>query len=649
MSVNTSVTGLNTLGFIQENSLTYTEIQKDYLNFINALSEDEKLGFKTLFEGTNGQILIELLAAKSSDEIYHVIASRAENLLYYLNRQDSGIAIAQNSSYSTYRGSNIKLTLTITPNETIVLPKMSSVGIAEDYDLIIVDNLELTQGQSKTFDVYIGNVKEQTLIADTEDLLVFRFTNQNISEQIALYLNGKEVPITRNILGMTDDKYFCITNAYTGVDAIYLNQRTDFTHRYTNNSQLTLKYIEYFDIILNSIDIQSTYGEITNVLQAAPTIKPETVSSIRTNSPLYAETQNRIVARDDFHKVLKDSNPSIVNTVGKDFSNAVVEVSYVKNNGELLSDPEYQAAYDNLYSRRAFGIPMCLLEHPDIMLNLNIKVILQLSQGSSAIVKPYVRDVLARHELILGGEIDFSVIENELEAYDFVQTARVLPMYQTYQPDMLAPEGTIFIPTTPNGKLYVVRNPLFLTGSVSPTWSTAIGSKTTDNDLIWTCEAKSYTPQPNWEPDTPQRKESIVWVGNLPNVQFRCTGYTYKTGSMEPVWPTVLGDFVSDGQILWMAIDKNITAPQWAPGTITEKGYVVNGTVTSSMSFQAINYIPTTPSQEPNWKTGINPFTDKTIQYAVINQTYDPVNSMASVINLAWNQYCIFNETIQVV
>lgn len=59
------MTGLNTLGFIQANSLTYTEIQNDLNTFIDALSADEKLGFKTLFEGTNSQILIELIAAKT--------------------------------------------------------------------------------------------------------------------------------------------------------------------------------------------------------------------------------------------------------------------------------------------------------------------------------------------------------------------------------------------------------------------------------------------------------------------------------------------------------------------------------------------------------------------------------------------------------
>lgn len=646
MSTNT---GLNPLGFIKANSLTYTEIQNDLKTFIDALSEDEKLGFKTLFEGTNSQILIEMLAAKMSDEIYHIIASRSENLLYYLNKQDSAIAIAQNSGYSTYRGSNIKLSITLTPNQTAVLPKMSSIGVAEEYDLIITEDLELTQGQEKTFDVYLGTVKEQTLTADTEDLLVFRFTNQNISEQIALYLNGNEVPITKNILEMVDDKYFCITNAYSGVDCIYLNKRSDFTHRYSNNSELTLRYIEFADITMNSIDIESYYGNITNVVQAASTIKPETVSSIRVNSPLYAETQNRIVARDDFHKVFQESNPEIIDAKGQDYSNAQVEVTYVKNNGELLTETEYNSAYNNLYNRRAYGIPMCLLSHPDIMLNLDVLVLLQLTQGTSAVIPQYVRKVLSEYELQLGATIDFSEMENKLESYDFVKTARVLPNAKTYQASQLTPEGTVFVPTIPNGKLYVVRNPLFLTGAQMPTWSTDIGSTTEDNDLVWTAEAKSYTPQPNWEPGVAKRLENIVWVPAISDVQFRCTGYTYKTGLSEPTWPTEAGKYVQDGQILWIAINKNITAAKWTSNKITEKGDVVNPVTDSPVSFQAINYIPKTPAIEPSWKTNMSVFTDKNIQYAVINQEYDMTNPNASNITLNWNQYVRFNEVIQVV
>lgn len=649
MSTNIPTSGLNTLGFIQENSLTYTEILNDLQAFVDALSEDEKLGFKAQFEGINSKILLEMISAKESDEIYHVITSRSENLMYYLNRLDSAIAIAQNNSYPVYRGSNIKLQLTITPKDTFVLSKFDVIATTEDYDLIVTQEYNMSKGEPIDIECYLGYVKEQEIIATTEDLLVFRFTNQNISEQIALYLNGNEVPTTKNILEMVDDKYFCITNAYMGVDAIYLNKNTSFTHRYTNGSKLLLKYIEYANITLNSIDIECGYGEVTNVKQLSNTIKPETVQSVRNRAMLYAETQNRIVARDDFHKVFKNSNPEIIDAVGDDYDSATVEVTYVKNNGELLNELEYQAAYNNLYHRKGYGIPMCLLSHPDIMLNLDLLIILQLTQSNSAVIPTYVREVLSKYELKLGSTINFSDIEHDLEGYSFVKTARVLPNYKTFQTSTLAPEGTVYIPTEPNGKLYVVRNPLFLTGKLEPSWSTSIGSQTIDNDIIWECQERSYTPHPAWKASTSIRKENIVWPSALPSFQFKCVGYTYKTGTVEPEWPTEEGKFINDGQILWISIAKNITADTWKKSTITEKGHVINATASKPVSYQAINYIPTTPSVEPSWKTNLNIFTDSTIQYAVINQTFNDDKPEESNIKLNWNQYVRFNETIKVI
>lgn len=643
--------GLNTLGFIQSNSLSYTEIQNDIKAFVDALSEDEKLGFKTLFQGTNSQILINMLASVMSDELYHIITSRSENLLYYCNRQDSATAIAQNYSYSTYRGSNLKLKLTVMPNESIVLPKFSELGVAEEYSIVNVDDLELVEGEEQTFDVYIGKIEEQTLVADTEDLLVFRFTNENISEQIALYLNGEEVPHTNNIIDMLDDKYFCITNAYGGVDSIYLNKRSNFTHRYTNGSKLQLKYIKYEDIQLNTIELQFAHGNILNVLQESKTIVPETVASTRINAPLYAETQNRIVARDDFAKVFQVSNPEIADAVGRDYSNAQVEITYVTHDGNLLTKSQYDVAYANLSARRGFGIPMCILSHPDIMLGLNLSVILQLNSGSSSTVAPYVRQVLANHEYQLGALIDFSTIENELESYAFVKTARVYPEYQAFEASTLVSTGTTFRPSTPNGKLYIVRNMLSLTDSSEPSWPTTIGATVEDNDLIWKCEQRGITYQPAWAADTAKQLENIVWPSNdtYADYQYRVVGYTYKNGSAEPDWPTEIGKHAKDGQIIWETIERDSTAESWAANTIIPKGTVVNPTSNDKISLQAIDYMPMTSSTEPEWSNDESIFTYENIEYAMINESYDLSELRESKIQLNWNQYIEFNETIQVV
>lgn len=641
--------GLNTIGFIKSNSLTYTEIQNDLNRFIEALSEDEKLGFKTLFEGSSSQILIEMIAAKMSDEIYHIITSRSENLMYYLNRLDSAIAKAQNVSYPVFRGSNVKLRLTITPNTSVLLHPLDIVGTAEDFGLIVDKDIALKEGDTITFDAYLGNLNEQSLTVTSSDFAVFRFTNQNISEQIALYLNDEIMPTTSNILEMTDDKYFCITNAYTGVDVTYLNDRPDFIHKYANGDKLTLKYIEFANIAMDSVDVTCHYGDIEDIKQVNKTLDFETIESIRNKANLYAETQNRIVARDDFQKVFEVSNPEIANAVGHDFSNAQVEVTYVKYDGTLLTGLEYEAAYNNLYNRRAYGIPMCLLEHPDAMFNLELDVILQLVSGSTAVVAPYVRQVLENYELRLGETIDFTSIEYDLESFDFVKTARVYPKTTTFEPNALVPTGTTIAPTYENGKIYVVRNPLFLTGADQPSWDKTIGGLTEDNDIIWQCEERAYTQQPIWSAKTAKDKESIVWLAEDTTVQFRCIGFTYSTGGMEPAWPTKLGEHVSDGRILWTAIEKDATALTWLPNKHTSKGDVVNSTSNTSFSYQAINYVPRMPKVEPRWSSQGNTFIDGEVEYAILDENFDDLHPSNSLLTLKWNQYCKFKENIQVV
>lgn len=640
----------NTLGFIKQNSLTYTEIERDYQTFLDALTEDEKLGFKTLFAGTNSKILLDILSAKTSAEIYHIITSREETYLQYCNRLDSATAISQSKGYNTKRGSNIKIRLTIVPSESMTLAKFEPICLVEDYDLIVTEDTELVAGKPKVIDTYLGKVKEQTLIADSEELLIFRFTDQNISDQIALYLNGEEVPHTTNILEMIDDKYFCISNAYSGVDAIYLNKRTDFTHRYYSGSTLTLKYIKYEDIKLTSIEVESLYGDITSIEQISSTIKPETTASIKVNAQLYAEAQNRIVAREDFPKVLRSFNQSISDAVGHDYTPAIVQVTYVKNDGQLMSQEEYQQCYDYLYKRRGYGIPMCMLMHPDVMLSLNIKVFLKLINNDTENIDELVRKVLSNHEFKLNDTIDFSAIEYELEGYKMIETARIKPDFKVFEADTKMPEGTIIQPTTPNGKLYVVRNIQNITGEEEPDWPIGDGDRVVDNNILWECRTKSYSAQPIWRPEMPVVKGLIVWpTDTTSSYEYVCAGFTYRTGSEQPIWPNEEGALVVDNQIQWMAVPKSLTATQWYANSIIEKGKTINATYARDVSYQAINYIPTSPSVEPDWATDESLYTDDGIQYVVINEEYDPDNPSLSNIQLAWNQYVKFNETVTIV
>lgn len=639
----------NALGFIQENSLTYTEIKKDYETFINALSEDEKLGFKTLFAGANGRILIDAISAKESAEIYHIITSREENYLQYCNRIDSAIAIAQSKGYNVKRGSNVKIRVTMTPTVNTNLSKFEPLCSVDDFSLIVTEDTQLISGEQISVDTYLGEVKEQSLIADSEDLLIFRFTAQNVSDQIMLLLNDEEVPVTTNILEMLDDKYFCISNAYSSVDAIYLNSRKDFIHRYGNGSKLTLKYIEYRNMPLSSIEVTSDYGVIDDLEQLSTVIRPEDTASVKVHAQMYAESENRIVARDDFQKVLEDFDSAIIDAKGHDYTPAVVEVTYLKKDGLLMSPNEFQDCYNYLYKRRAYGIPMCRITHPEIMLNLDVDVILQLNSGNTSNLNNIVRNVLSKYELSLGSLLDFSKIEESLESYKIIETARIVPHLTSFEAETLVPIGTVINPTVANGKVYVVRNLLNITGSEEPTWPTILDDTVVDNNIIWKCQQKAYATIPMWSAGASIVEGMTVTPTTSSNYQYICIGYTYETGATEPEWPTTIGSYVSDNQIQWMAVEKDPTADEWTANTIVEKGVVVNATSDTEVSYQAISYIPTTSDTEPTWSTTGTLFDDGNIQYVIMDKVRDNDNPSAYNIQLNWNQYIKFNESVVVV
>ena len=67
------------------------------------------------------------------------------------------------------------------------------------------------------------------------------------------------------------------------------------------------------------------------------------------------------------------------------------------------------------------------------------------------------------------------------------------------------------------------------------------------------------------------------------------------------------------------------------------------------MSYQAISYIPTTSDTEPTWSTTGTLFDDGNIQYAIMDKVRDNDNPLAYNMQLNWNQYIKFNESVVVV
>ena len=91
-------------GIIQDTSLSYQQIQKDYLTYLE--NKDDWAKWKDLFEGSEGKIIIEFLSSKTAYEVLKIFNYWQENQLQYLTKQESAVAVSQNYSYSAGRGIN---------------------------------------------------------------------------------------------------------------------------------------------------------------------------------------------------------------------------------------------------------------------------------------------------------------------------------------------------------------------------------------------------------------------------------------------------------------------------------------------------------------------------------------------------------------
>jgi hypothetical protein len=276
----------NNTGAMENTSLSYTSLLSNLSSYVTSM--DDYTRWKDFFEGSEGQIILELIASKSSYEAYKILTSRQETYLQYCTKLASAKAIAQNYSYSAYRGTNRQLTLQIdNPTSTVVIPALTVVGSAGDYDFVTSEQVVLNKGTSAAVKGYIGNLNTEQLTATSSDLLTFRFSSTNISEIFQLYLNSTQVPTTSIMKEMLDDKYFVCSNGVDGVDILYLNTKSGFTNTYSSGNTLTLKFIEYVNASYSESSLTFDYGDISSIASDIAPTDPERSPTRHSNAFIF--------------------------------------------------------------------------------------------------------------------------------------------------------------------------------------------------------------------------------------------------------------------------------------------------------------------------------------------------------------------------
>ena len=512
---------INNENFIVDpTTVSPSEIKKKLEAYVDSLPDGE--AWTPFFQNSVGNTILNLLTGISSFLSYQITLGRREAYGPYAQLYSSQVALSQALGYSVFRGRNSQATLTITPNFTGVINKYTVVGTVKNVNLIALNDTPVTNGVSTTIKVVVGNLNTSTITIDTTSLKIFRFKDPKVTEDYILKLNNVEVTTSDRVLDLENEKFVVVTNVYDAVDVMYLNS-DDFTLKYAIGDELQLTYVIRKDLEYTTADFKFTYGDITGIVIDQLYQGVESNDSIRINAPLFHETQKVLRGREDYKKLVKQLDTSIVDTSQRDISPALVEVFYVRELTNLFTEAEKLTLQAALLKSIGMGVAPPVISDPK-KCPLKLTITFTLNNSTTDPVT-YVDGVLSAFQRTLNLQLDFLVLENLLEAASFVQTARLNISGATWTQLTAYENNQYVLPTVPNGFVYYLSRIIRKTYAVEPTWPTTVGATITDGNLVW----ETYTTDLSaniftWTSQTEKFIGDVV-APTLPN------GFMYKVVS----------------------------------------------------------------------------------------------------------------------
>jgi len=455
------------VSFIIDTNLVSFEAIRDKLNtFIDSSPDEAK--WKGFFNSPVGMKVVELIAALGTYGAFQNITARRETYHQYSLKRSSKIANSQNLGYSVFRGLNERLKFTIVPDFTGIFEKYQIVGSVKDQDLIILEETPVNVGIETDIEITFGKLKEEEITISSEDPGRFRFSIDNISEDIRIFLNNIEVEKSNIILDLINDKFTILTNVYGSIDVFSLNRET------ANIKYMTNDKIKAVAIELNNLDYETKhlifdYGTINNIEKLTDYQIPETKEQITINAPLYHETQSLIKAREDYAKVFKLLDTSIVDTNWRSITAAVLELVYVRLKRQVFTSTEIDNLKTLLSNQRTMGLKPPTITYP-IRNLLKLKIILKLLTNGNSILD--IENIIVDYEKVLEQELDFSTLENLIEALSYVKTARLEIKGDVWESEGVYEKGQFLVPTEGNETDFIYQITKFLrkSGELEPDW-----------------------------------------------------------------------------------------------------------------------------------------------------------------------------------
>ena len=621
---------------IAATSLSFNDIKQNLIDFV--MSKPDANRWRDFYTGGEGTILIELIAGYGFYTAMKIIFSREETYLQYANTLLSARAIALNSSYSAFRGTNRRYYVKFTPTVTQAIPAFTVIGYQGDYDFITLEDVVLNAGEEIIIYGAIGTFNSAAIEAPSADLHVFRFNDDLISNDYKLYLNNIELPTTSISAEALEDKYLVQSNAVGGVNVTYLNLNENFTHKYKTGDELKLVYIQYQNIPYSS-EINIDYADSAEIVKTENTIVPETIESIQVKAPIMYETQQIVRSREDYVKNLLLMRAKFSDTTGRDLSAAYVELSYAQYDKMLLTQEETQSVLHNLTYKRMFGIPMPYINKPRFLqLNLNIDLSLTSSSLTLTEYDSIIAKVLSDFEFKFSDEmeevrVDLAEIERLLEKETHVRRARVSIPKKSFEKSSFYQLGDVLYDPKNPEYFYRVSNISYKTGTQEPAWNYTIGSLTNDGDLVWEAVPLSGHPD-KWS----AQSNVVLYDLRIPTnpkkagIMFRSIrGKSRSHASTEPEWSGTIGEYTYDNQLIWLTIEEVATAPKWEPNTWYNLGDIIKA---GAFSYQVIGERRLSSNSGPT-------ISAETTEFVYQNLVFVRESIAKEQISLPWGTYCI--------
>lgn len=652
---------------IKNKSQSFEQIVIDLNVYLRSLPDWES--WQDYFKTGSGQTIIDLIAGLGTQLFYLINIQRQETYLQTAMNRSSVIGIAQMLGYSAGRGNAVKATITVKPDQVVVVNKFMIIGQCKGVDIIANEDALLNTGENRTLNIIIGRLKRDHKKIESAALQPFRMTKPNISEDFTLYKTANtyttaelealdddleadktgwiELPTSDKFIDMINDKYVVQTNVLSAVDIFYLNEGSgEHAYQYGPDEVLILDYIELSDTEFEMTDLDFFYGDIVSVDSIASYNSVESINSIKVNAPLANEVQSLLRARNDAQKLVQEHGKNYISAVNsRDISPEQIEVTYIKNDFSLLSDLEYKDLYSFIYNKaRPFGIQMPYITPPvRAILELEIDVKL-----SNYLIKNSVINSIAsmvktlENQFILDTQgdatvVDVESIEESIEVISGVRIARIYIKYPEFETNKYYRVGQ-FVKVSGYDGMLKLENIIKKSGNSQPSWSTTTDALINDGSIQWRCKPKKAGFGEVRQNNTEYGVSDIVLPVTDNGCMYEFNTYIGKSGSTSP---TIEENslVVYDNQLIWYQISRNASASNWRANTNYAIGSIVNLSSDTSHSYQLIELrAKATNSLTPPSEFGETVTVDNLV-WKYYNNKDERGDYKSPDLDYEWNQY----------